>query len=195
MDVVLASASPRRKALLKKIYEDFKVIPSDIREIVPRDLPVDQCPEYLAHEKANMVSKGKEKSLVIGCDTAVILEGLMLNKPRDTKEARTMIGMLSGNVHRVVTGCCLIYLGQIRSFSVSTEVEFYELTEEQIENYVKTAEPYDKAGGYGIQGTGALFVKGINGDFYNIVGLPVSRLKREIDEFLNSDEVKNAQPK
>lgn len=193
MEIILASASPRRRALLKKLYNEFRVEPSDIREIVPRDLPLDKCSEYLAHSKAELVSKGKEKCLVIGCDTSVIVDGVMLNKPRDTNEARTMMGMLSGNVHKVVTGCCLFYLGQSRSFSVMTDVEFYELTEQQIEDYVKTSEPYDKAGGYGIQGAGALFVKGINGDFYNIVGLPISKLKREIDEFLESDEVKAAQ--
>ena len=88
MEVILASASPRRKQLLSKLYEDFKVMPSDIRELVPRDLDVEKCPEYLACAKAEMVSQGREKCLVIGCDTAVICEGKMLNKPRDTNDAR-----------------------------------------------------------------------------------------------------------
>ncbi len=191
MEVILASASPRRKQLLSKLYEDFKVMPSDIRELVPRDLDVEKCPEYLACAKAEMVSQGREKCLVIGCDTAVICEGKMLNKPRDTNDARIMMNMLSGAVHRVITGCCICYMGKSMSFSVSTDVEFFELSEKEIEDYITTAEPYDKAGGYGIQGRGALFVKGIHGDYFNVVGLPVARLKRAIDEFLESDDIKS----
>ena len=190
MDIILASASPRRKQLLSMISSDFKVMPSDIRELVPRDLDVEKCPEYLAVAKAEMVSQGREKNLVIGCDTAVICEGKMLNKPRDTNDARIMMNMLSGSVHKVITGCCLCYMGKSHSFSVSTDVEFFELSEQEIESYISTAEPYDKAGGYGIQSMGALFVKGIHGDYYNVVGMPVSRLKRAIDEFLESDEIK-----
>ncbi|MBQ8134654.1 MAG: septum formation protein Maf [Clostridia bacterium] len=190
MDIILASASPRRKQLLSMIYSDFKIMPSDIRELVPRDLDVEKCPEYLAAAKAEMVSQGREKNLVIGCDTAVICEGKMLNKPRDTNDARIMMNMLSGAVHKVITGCCLCYMGKSHCFSVSTDVEFFELSEQEIESYISTAEPYDKAGGYGIQSMGALFVKGIHGDYYNVVGLPVSRMKRAIDEFLESDEIK-----
>lgn len=189
MDVILASASPRRKKLLSMIYTDFKVIPSDIREVVPRDLSIEKCPEYLACAKAEMVSQGREKSLVIGCDTSVMIEGKILNKPRDTNDARIMMNMLSGSVHRVITGCCLYYLGKSHSFSVATDVEFFELSEKEIEDYINTAEPYDKAGGYGIQNRGGLFVKGIHGDYFNVVGLPVARLKRAIDEFLMSDEI------
>ena len=192
MDVILASASPRRKQLLQMIYSDFRVMPADIRELVPRDLDVERCPEYLANEKAELISQGRDKYLVIGCDTAVICEGKMLNKPRDTNDARIMMNMLSGAVHRVITGCCLFYKGKSMSFSVSTDVEFFELSEKEIEDYITTSEPYDKAGGYGIQGRGALFVKGIHGDYFNVVGLPVARLKRAIDEFLESDELKEA---
>ncbi len=172
------------------IYEEFRVQPSDIRELVPRDLDVEKCPEYLACAKAEMVSHGREKCLVIGCDTSVICDGQILNKPRDTNDARIMMNMLSGNVHKVVTGCCIYYMGKSVSFSVVTEVEFYDLSEKEIEEYITTSEPYDKAGGYGIQTKGAMFVKGIKGDYYNVVGLPVAKLKREIDEFLMSDEIK-----
>lgn len=190
MDVILASASPRRKNLLSMLYPEFRVIPSDVREMVPKELSVEKCPEYLAQLKAETVSQGREKSLVIGCDTSVIIDGTILNKPRDTNDARTMMNMLSGSVHKVVTGCCLCYLGKSYGFSVSTEVEFFELSEKEIEEYIATSEPYDKAGGYAIQGKGAMFVKGIHGDYFNVVGLPVARLKRAIDEFLNSEEMK-----
>ena len=190
MDVILASASPRRKSLLSMLYSDFKIMPSDIREMVPKDLSVEKCPEYLAQSKAETVSQGREKSLVIGCDTSVIIDGTILNKPRDTNDARTMMNMLSGNVHKVITGCCICYLGKSYAFSVTTEVEFFDLTEKEIEDYIATSEPYDKAGGYAIQGKGAMFVKSIHGDYYNVVGLPVARLKRAIDEFLSSEEMK-----
>ncbi len=187
MDIILASASPRRKGLLGMIYSDFRIIPSDIRELVPRDLPVDKCPEYLACMKAESISRGREKALIIGCDTSVLIDGKILNKPRSTNDARTMMHLLSGKTHYVITGCCLYHLGRFQSFSEVTEVEFYPLTEDEIEQYIKSSEPYDKAGGYGIQNKGALFIKGIKGDYYNVVGLPVARLKREIDAFLAQD--------
>lgn len=187
MEVILASASPRRKKLLTMLYPDFRVIVSDIRELVPRDLSVEQCPEYLARMKAEDIASGYEKSLVIGCDTSVIIDGKILNKPRSTSDARTMMRLLSGRTHQVITGCCLYHQGQFQSFSETTEVEFYPLSEEEIETYIQSSEPYDKAGGYGIQNRAALFVKGIHGDYYNVVGLPIARLKREIDTFLTRD--------
>ncbi len=184
MEVILASASPRRKKLLSMLYDEFRVKVSDIRELVPRDLSVEKCPEYLARLKAENISKGYEKFLVIGCDTSVIIDGKILNKPRSTSDARTMMQLLSGRCHQVITGCCLYYMGKYHTFSEITEVEFYPLTEQEIEQYINTTEPYDKAGGYGIQNRAALFIKGIKGDYYNVVGLPVSRLKREIEDFL-----------
>ncbi len=186
MDVILASASPRRKEILKYLYPEFRVIPSNIREVVPHNLEVENCPEYLAYEKTKFVAAGYRNSLVIGCDTAVITDGTILNKPKDTSDARKMMEMLSGKTHRVITGCCLFYHDSCKKFSVSTDVEFYELTEQEIEQYIKSPEPYDKAGGYGIQSKGALFVKSIKGDYYNVVGLPVAELKRQINDFLSS---------
>ncbi len=190
MDVILASASPRRKKLLSMLFDDFKVMPSDIRELVPKDLEVEKCPEYLAQAKAELIAQGRDKSLVIGCDTSVVIDGKILNKPRDTNDARIMMNMLSGAVHRVITGCCICYMKKHYTFSISTEVEFFELSEKEIEDYISSSEPYDKAGGYGIQSRGGLFVKSIRGDYYNVVGLPVAWLKKAIDEFLDSDEIK-----
>ncbi len=194
MDIILASASPRRKGLLSLIYNEFRIIPSDIRELVPRDLPVDRCPEYLACMKAENISRGRERVLIIGCDTSVIIEGKILNKPRSTNDARAMMQLLSGKTHQVITGCCLYHLGRFKSFSEVTDVEFYPLSEEEIEQYIKTSEPYDKAGGYGIQNKGALFIKGIKGDYYNVVGLPVARLKREIQAFLAQEDAPEEPP-
>ncbi len=187
MEVILASASPRRKKYLSLLYDDYKIIRPDIREMVPHNLPVEQCPAYLAEQKAKSVAAGYKRSLVIGFDTSVICEGKILNKPRSTKDAYQMMTMLSGKKHTVITGCCLCYMEKNEVFSESTEVEFYELSEQEINQYIATSEPYDKAGGYGIQSTGALFVKGIVGDYYNVVGLPLARLKREVDKFLDQD--------
>ena len=148
--------------------------------------------------KAESISKGRERSLIIGCDTSVLIDGKILNKPRSTNDARTMMHLLSGKTHQVITGCCLYYQGRFHSFSEITEVEFYPLSDDEIEQYIKSSEPYDKAGGYGIQNKGALFIKGIKGDYYNVVGLPVARLKREIDSFLaqgNTAEEPPAPPK
>jgi len=193
--IILASASPRRKELLSKFCDDFKVIPSRIKEVVPKEMGIEQYPQYLADKKAEAVAKAYKKWLVIGCDTAVIADGAVLNKPRTTDEAREMMKILSGKVHQVITGCCLSFMGKSYSFSESTEVEFYPLTEKEIESYIITPEPYDKAGGYAIQGEAALFIKCIRGDYYNVVGLPIARLQREIANFLNQDFTPEPKPK
>ena len=141
---------------------------------------------YIASEDAT-ISGNTFGGVAITEDCTVIIDGKILNKPRSTADARMMMQLLSGKTHKVITGCCLFYLNRSFCFSEITEVEFYPLTEEEIEEYVITKEPYDKAGGYGIQNKGALFVKGIHGDYYNVVGLPVARLKREIASFLSQD--------
>ena len=186
MDVILASASPRRKELLSNIFSDFRCIPSEIDEIVPDETPLFEVPKILAMQKAEDVAKKYPESLVIGSDTVVIAGNEILGKPIDDDDARRMLTLLSGKVHYVVTGCALFMNGKSHSFREETEVEFYPLTEEEIENYIASREPFDKAGAYGIQGLGSLFVKGIDGDFFNVVGLPVASLNKEIKEFLIS---------
>ena len=187
MEVILASASPRRKKILTLLYEDFRVIKSDIREQVPHDLPIEKCPEYLAKQKAEAVAPGYNKSLVIGCDTSVVIDGTILNKPRSTSDARQMMEMLSGKTHQVITGCALCYMGQTQTFSETTEVEFYALTTEEIDEYIKTTEPYDKAGGYGIQdfANGEVYIE--SGSYSNVVGLPVEELTLLVEAFLNTE--------
>ena len=108
----------------------------------------------------------------------------ILGKPVDKDDARRMISLLSGRIHQVYTGVTISYNGKVKTFSEKTDVEFFPLTEEETEEYISTSEPYDKAGSYGIQGKAGLLIKGINGDYYNVVGLPVARLKRELQEFL-----------
>lgn len=180
MDFILASASPRRQELLKLIKENFRVIPSDIAETVPAYIPVIQSPEFLAVKKAEAVAKENPESLVIGADTGVFSGGTVLGKPKDEAAAKDMLTSLSGKTHTVITGCAIFYKNRHLSFSEETLVEFYNLTEDEINAYIKTKSPFDKAGGYGIQDKGALFVKSIKGDYFNVVGLPVARLFREI---------------
>ena len=151
-----------------------------MEEIVPEELPVGQWPQYLAELKASAVAREHPDAAVIGSDTVVIIDGEALGKPRDGKEASEMLHRLSGRIHTVVTGVYVAYDGSGRGFSEETEVEFRSLSESEIEQYVASGEPMDKAGAYGIQGNGAVLVRRINGDFYNVMGLPVARLKEEL---------------
>lgn len=180
-EVILASASPRRQELLKLLYADFTVIPADIDERVSDEIEHERIAEAVAVKKATALHN--PDALIIGCDTVVLLDKKIMGKPKGAEGAYEMLSSLSGRVHQVITGVCLCYNGRSYSFSETTEVEFYPLTDEEISAYIMTGEPCDKAGAYGIQGLGSLFVKRINGDFYNVVGLPVSRLRHEIERF------------
>ena len=182
MKYILASASPRRKELQSLAVKDFEIIPSKIPEIVPDGLEVEKHSEYLARLKANDIAKDFKNAVVIGADTSVILGNEILGKPRDREDAKRMLKMLSGNIHKVITGCAVVKNGVCDSFSVTTEVEFIGLTDKEIEDYLNTDEPYDKAGSYGIQGLGGLFVNSIKGDYFNVVGLPVAHLKRFLEK-------------
>lgn len=179
-EIILASASPRRQELLKLILSEFKVIPSDAEESVPNNISAEETAEYLAVLKAKAVAENHKDSIVIGADTCVVVGNTILGKPKDKNDARRMMKMLSGRVHKVITGCAVIEGKKTTSFSAVTEVEFYALSDSEIEEYINTAEPYDKAGGYGIQGKASLFVKGIKGDYFNVVGLPVAELNRKL---------------
>lgn len=178
--VILASASPRRQELLKKVFQHFTVCPSDLEETLPDGLPLEESAVYLAQQKALKVASDHPDALVIGCDTVVLMGDTLLGKPRNETDAYEMLSSLSGKIHRVITGVCLWRNGEKHCFSACTQVEFYPLTPEDIREYVATGEPFDKAGAYGIQGQGALLVKGICGDYYNVMGLPVSLLKRAL---------------
>lgn len=182
--VILASASPRRKELLEIICNDFAVEPSNADETVTENIEITKRPEYLAEKKALEVSKnGHQNDTVIGCDTGVFIDEEMLGKPESPGEAKCMLRMLSGRTHSVITGCCVIKNGKKLSFSQKTSVAFYNLTDEEIDEYISTGEPMDKSGAYGIQGRGAVFVEGISGDYFNVVGLPIARLSRVLGNF------------
>lgn len=177
--IILASASPRRKELLKLIVDDFCIEPADIEESVTENIEIEKYPEYLAVKKAeDIFNNGHGDDVVIGCDTGVFIDGQMLGKPKNAENAKEMLAMLSGKTHKVITGVSVYSKGQCIRFSSITCVEFFELCDKEIEEYVLTGEPMDKAGAYGIQGRGALLVKEIHGDYYNVVGLPVAQLSR-----------------
>ena len=182
--LILASSSPRRKELISLISDDVKIIPSDADESYDNTTPSETVPETLAVRKAASVSKLYPNDTVIGCDTSVIIDGTILGKPLDKHDAARMLSLLSGRTHKVITGCAIFHQGKSISFSEETEVEFYPLLTSEIENYVKSGEPMDKAGAYGIQGKASLFVKSIKGDYFNIVGLPISRLNRILNNFI-----------
>lgn len=185
-DIILASASPRRRELLQLITPSFEIRPADVDETVPEGMKGREYCEYIARKKGEAVALCHHDALVISADTAVIVDDVILGKPSDREEAFKMLSMLSGRTHSVVTGCCLFYKGKSVTFSEETKVTFYHLDDGEITAYIDTLDPFDKAGGYGIQTKGVLLVKGIEGDYNNVVGLPVSRLYREISEFLNN---------
>ncbi len=185
INVILASASPRRRELLQYIFSDFEIKASSVEEIVPSDISSKKYPEYLSKLKAEDIAKEHFDALVIGADTIVLLGEKILGKPKDKEDSREMLSSLSGNIHKVITGCTLVYKGKSLTFSVTTDVEFYNLTDDEIEEYISSDEPYDKAGGYGIQSKGALLVKKIDGDYFNVVGFPIAELKRKIAEILS----------
>jgi septum formation protein len=184
MNIILASASPRRKELLASVTENFECIPADIDETVPADVPAEKCAEYLACRKAEHIAKDHPSSVVLGSDTIVVYNGKVFGKPETEKEAEKMLSELSGKIHKVITGVCIIEGTKKTSFSEITEVEFFELSAEEIREYIATGSPMDKAGAYGIQDGALLPAKRINGDYFNVVGLPVARLKRELRKLL-----------
>ncbi len=190
-NIILASASPRRRELLKLICEDFKSVSPDVDETVPAQVEILERPQFLAVKKAMHVwGCLSEKAVVIGCDTGVFIDDEMLGKPKDEEEAFSMLKKLQGKDHLVVTGCCITDGTHKREFSVTSRVFFYPLSDEDIKDYIATGEPMDKAGAYGIQGKGSLLIEKIQGDYFNIVGLPLSALARELKAFLR--EIKNS---
>ena len=185
--IILASKSPRRKYLLKQAGVSFATIPSNIDE---NFFTISQPEIYattLAEAKANDISKKYPESWVIGADTIVLIDGIILGKPSSKNEARIMLKRLSGQTHQVITGysiCCKVR-NKFFSETIKTEVLFKNLTDDEIEWYINTKEPFDKAGAYAIQGLGTFLVKSINGSYTNVVGLPVC----EVIEFLIKERV------
>ena len=178
MEIILASASPRRREILKNTKLKFEVQKSDIEEVFLENESPESMVVRLAYEKAFDVAENNRDKLVIGADTIVVLGDEVLGKPKDEEEAFDMIQKLSNKTHRVITGISLIHLKKgivVNDYQISY-VTFKDLIEDSIKDYINTKESLDKAGGYGIQGYGALLVDSIQGDYFNIVGLPISKL-------------------
>ncbi len=180
----MASASPRRKELINIITNDVTCIPADVDETLPEGIEVSEAAEFLACRKALFVAAEHKDKIVLGCDTVVIIDGEILGKPKDRADAKRMLKLLSGRTHEVITGCCLCFGGKTVSFSCSSLVTFWPLEENTIDDYIATGECDDKAGAYGIQEKGALLVKEIKGDYFNIVGLPVSMINNYLKSIL-----------
>lgn len=188
---IVASASPRRKELLSSRGYDFEVIPSDCDETLEEGIGAKEAVLYLSKRKAESVFEKNKDAVVLGCDTVVAAQNKILGKPKDDKEAFRMLRSLSGKVHQVYSGVCIVENGREESFVGCANVEFYDLSDELIRSYVESGEPGDKAGAYGIQGLGAALVKRIDGDYFSIVGLPVAQSMRALEKFGVSGKLKN----
>ena len=184
-NIVLASKSPRRRELLKELGLEFEINALSVDEDYPVDLPADQIARYLSEKKADAyLPTLSDKELIITADTVVICDDAVLGKPKDYADAMQMLMSLSGRCHQVVTGVTLLSAQKRVSFSVSTEVYFAEISEDEARYYVDHYSPFDKAGAYGIQEwIGYVAVHKIEGSFYNVMGLPLHQLYKELKAF------------
>jgi septum formation protein len=188
--IILASQSPRRKQLLEWAEIDFEIIVSETDESYPAGISVEEIPIYIARNKALAVKeKLNENKIILAADTIVVLQNEVIGKPVDKNQAIEILMRLSGNHHRVITGVCIMKGGKEISFADITDVWFHQLTKAQIEYYVDRYKPFDKAGAYAIQEwIGVTGIKSIQGDFYNVIGLPVSRVVQELKNLATIDD-------
>ena len=182
MDIVLASQSPRRRGLFSLITDNFIVDSFDVDESIDEKYSADKACLMLAEKKCRAAFQNYSEKCIVACDTVVEIDGKILGKPIDEADAFSMLRALSNNTHNVYTGVYISCGGTIRSFAQKTSVTFCKLSDSDIYGYILTGEPFDKAGGYGIQGKAAKFVTEISGDYFNVMGLPLSRLWRELTE-------------
>ena len=183
MKMILASASPRRKQLLEMLGVELEILPAKGEETLPDGTPAEEAVRLLSRQKAEEIAAGRgDAAPVVGADTVVELGGRILGKPASDREAFAMLRALSGRTHRVYTGVTVLYRGQSLSETECTKVRFRDLSDDEIRRYIATGEPMDKAGAYGAQGLGSLFVEGLEGDFFNVMGLPLCRLGQMLDK-------------
>jgi septum formation protein len=180
--LVLASASPRRQELLRNAGISFEVQPAHIPEDPLSGEQAKECAERLAREKAQAVSRQRPQGIVLGADTVVVIDGVILGKPTNATDAARMLRMLSGRQHQVITGVCVVANGQSSVASETTAVTMSEISENEIADYVATGESMDKAGAYAIQGIASRWIPRIEGDYSNVVGLPVALVRRMLRE-------------
>lgn len=185
--MILASTSPRRQELIKLLGKPYRIEVRETEEKIDLAKSVEENVQSLAKQKAMAVATAFPSELVIGADTVVCLDGKILGKPKDAEDAKRTLAMLSGRIHEVHTGVALVCIRaqRIETFVETTKVKMKQLSQDEIEAYVASGEVLDKAGSYGIQGKGAIYIEGIEGDYYNVVGLPVHRLY----EALKKEEV------
>lgn len=185
--VILGSKSPRRHELLKHIIPHFDIVNVDINEDFPEFMAINEVAQYIAEKKANyFLSQQKSNEIYITADTIVILNNQILGKPKDENDAYQMLKSLSGKTHLVHTGVAILHKQKIHSFFDETAVTFYPLSDIEINNYIKHCKPFDKAGSYGIQDwMGYVGIQKMEGDFFNVMGLPLHRLYRELNTLLN----------
>ena len=182
--LILASASPSRKMLLEQAGLDFEVVVSGVDETVPPDYTPAQTVEALAQRKGQAVQALRPEAPIIAADSVVSIDGLILGKPKDGEAAKATLRRLSGRTHELITGVCLLINGRMDLFHQVTQVTFYPLTEEEIAEYVALGESRGRAGAYGIEGIGVVLVQSIQGDYPNIVGLPVAETIRRLHKLL-----------
>lgn len=183
-EIILASGSPRRKYLLEQLGIPFTIHTAGIEETYPADMPILQVPQYLAEQKARAVQEQlSTDKLILAADTIVELKGRILEKPKDEADAQRMLGLLSGNTHTVISGVCLLHGDHCEVFHVTTKVHFAHLDPNDIARYVAECQPLDKAGSYAIQEwIGMIGIRGIEGDYFNVVGLPVQEVYARLKE-------------
>ncbi len=183
--LILASQSPRRQEMLKELGVEFEIKLKEVEEVYPEGLSAIEIPVYLAELKASaFLDDIKDKDLVITADTIVCIDDWILGKPKDRADAVKMLKALSGRSHKVVSGVCLTSLKKKLSFSTTTDVHFKVLNDEEINYYIDNYKPFDKAGAYGIQEwIGFIGIDGIEGSYFNVVGLPIQRLYQELSTF------------
>lgn len=182
--LILASKSPRRKALLQDCGFAFRILSCNCDETIQKDLPIEKAIEQIAYQKAKTVLQFFPDQLVLGCDTMVIYQGQPLGKPKDREDAKRMLTQLSGHTHHVISGVAILGADTHIMFHDITEVTFYDIDDDLLNQYLDSDEPYDKAGAYGIQGRGKLFVKEIHGDYYNVMGLPIAKVYQELKKLI-----------
>lgn len=182
--IILASQSPRRKQLMEAAELDFEIVIADVDETNPPGMPGEQVPEFLAKKKAAAIEHLHPDALIIAADTVVLLDHLILGKPTSEDDAIQMLTKLAGRMHQVVTGVCMQKGDKQVSFSITTEVHFRPLSGEQIKHYVSNYKPFDKAGSYAIQEwIGMIGIEKINGDYYNVMGLPIGEVAIRLRDF------------
>ncbi len=180
--IILASQSPRRKQLMEAAELQFEIIIADVDETNPPGMPGHLVPEHLARKKAAAIEQHAHDAIIIAADTVVLLDDEILGKPTDEANAIEILSKLQGRIHKVVTGVCIQKGTKQECFSVTTEVHFRPLTQEQLQHYVSTYKPFDKAGAYAIQEwIGMLGIEKINGDYYNLMGLPIGDVVKKLN--------------